>query len=88
MNLRLVARSVRGLEWAVADEISARLPGAAKITMSSREVGFELPEPGLNREVLGLRLADDLFLEVGAVTGVGRTKDVPAAAASRVAALD
>jgi tRNA (guanine6-N2)-methyltransferase len=88
VNLRLVARSVRGLEWAVADEISARLPGAAKITMSSREVGFELPEPELNREVLGLRLADDLFLEVGTVTGVGRTKDVPAAAAGRVAALD
>jgi 23S rRNA G2445 N2-methylase RlmL len=86
VNPRLIARSVRGLEWAAADEISARLPGADKITMSGREVDFELPE--LSREVLGLRLADDLFLEVGTVTGVGKTKDVPAVAAGRIAALD
>jgi 23S rRNA G2445 N2-methylase RlmL len=77
---------VRGLEWAAADEISDRLPGSASITLASREVGFELPE--LTVDVLGLRLADDLFLEVGTVPGVGRTKDVPAAAAGRIAALD
>jgi tRNA (guanine6-N2)-methyltransferase len=86
---RLIARSVRGLEWAAADEIAALLPSAAAITMASREVEFELPGPtGLTGRVLGLRLADDLFLEVGTVTGVGKTKDAPAAAAGRIAALD
>jgi tRNA (guanine6-N2)-methyltransferase len=86
VNPRLIARSVRGLEWAAADEISARLPDAGEITMSGREVNFELP--ALTRDVLGLRLADDLFLEVGTVTGVGKTKDVPVPAAGRIAALD
>lgn len=86
MKPRLVARSVRGLEWAVADEISVRLPEADGITMSGREVDFELP--ALARHVLDLRLAEDLFLEVGRVTDVGKTRDVPAAAARRIAALD
>jgi tRNA (guanine6-N2)-methyltransferase len=82
----LVARSVRGLEWAIADEISERLPEADAITMSGREVDFELP--ALAPHVLGLRLPDDLFLEVGRVTDVGKTKDVPASAARQIAALD
>jgi tRNA (guanine6-N2)-methyltransferase len=82
----LVARSVRGLEWVIADEISERLPEADAITMSGREVDFELPS--LAPHVLGLRLADDLFLDVGRVPDVGKTKDVPASAAKRIAALD
>jgi tRNA (guanine6-N2)-methyltransferase len=82
----LVARCVRGLEWTVADEISTRLPAAAGITMSSREVSFEMP--AVPPDVLDLRLADDLFLVVGTVTDVGKTRDVPEAAARRVAALD
>jgi tRNA (guanine6-N2)-methyltransferase len=86
MKPRLVARSVRGLEWAVADEISARLPEADGITMSGRETDFELP--ALAPRLLDLRLAEDLFLEVGRVTDVGKTRDVPASAARRIAALD
>jgi tRNA (guanine6-N2)-methyltransferase len=83
---RLIARSVRGLEWMAADEISERLPGAEGITLSAREIGFRVP--ALAPDVLGLRLADDLFLEVGRVADVGKTKDVPPAAARRVAMLD
>ncbi|HEY6309518.1 MAG TPA: methyltransferase [Streptosporangiaceae bacterium] len=86
MKPRLVARSVRGLEWAVADEISVRLPEADGIMMSGREVDFELP--ALAPHVLDLQLAEDLFLEVGRVTDVGKTKDVPGSAARRIAGLD
>jgi len=38
--------------------------------------------------VLDLRTADDVFLQVGAVTGIGRTKDVPPVVARRIAELD
>jgi 23S rRNA G2445 N2-methylase RlmL len=90
VSARLVARSVRGLEWAVADEVRGRLPDASAITLAAREVSFRLPglaSPGLAGR-LGLRLADDLFLAAGTVTGVGRTRDVPPAVAAGGARLD
>lgn len=86
MSSRLVARTVRGLEWAAADEIGARFPSADRIAMSARQVTFELP--ALDESVLELRLADDLFLAVGTVTEVGTTKDVPPLVARRIAKLD
>lgn len=86
MSRRFIARSVRGLEWMIADEISSRLPDASGIVISVREVSFELPV--LSPRILDLRLADDLFLDVGTVTDVGKARDVPQSAARRVSALN
>jgi tRNA (guanine6-N2)-methyltransferase len=81
----VIARSVRGLEWIAAGEISGWLPEAAGIAMSSRQVTFGLP--ALAPSLLDLRTVDDLFLDVGQVSGVGPAKDAPPLAASRIAAL-
>ena len=86
MSVDILVRSVRGLEWVAADEVSARLPAAEGIAMSPREVSFRLPGP--DPAVLGLRTVDDAFLTVGTVRGVGPTKEAPLAAARRIGGLD
>jgi 23S rRNA G2445 N2-methylase RlmL len=82
----VIARTVRGLEWVVAAEVSERLPDASGIMMRGREVTFRLPSlsPGL----LDLRSADDAFLVVGRIGGVEQAKDAPRHAAQRIAGLD
>jgi tRNA (guanine6-N2)-methyltransferase len=82
----IIARSVRGLEWVAAAEVSQALPAASRIAMAAREVTFQLP--GLERSALGLRTVDDAFLEVGRVNGLGQGKQVPQGAAHDIAALD
>lgn len=86
MTVRIVARCVRGLEWALADEIAVRLPEASDLALSAREVAFRLPR--IDAGILDLRTADDAFLLVGAVGGIGRTKDVPPVVAREIAGLD
>ncbi|MBO0868868.1 MAG: methyltransferase [Micromonosporaceae bacterium] len=86
MSAEILVRSVRGLEWVVADEVAARLPAAEAVTLAAREVGFRLPEPGT--EVLGLRTVDDAFLVVGTVPEVGPARTAPPDAARRIARLD
>jgi tRNA (guanine6-N2)-methyltransferase len=82
----IIARSVRGLEWVAADEISAAIPQARGLVMSSREVTFQVPE--LAPPLLGLRTVDDVFVAVGRVQGVAPTSEGPAIAATRIADLD
>ncbi|MGH3190157.1 MAG: methyltransferase domain-containing protein [Streptosporangiaceae bacterium] len=82
----IIARSVRGLEWVAADEISAALPEASGLAMSSREVTFLLPD--LAQDLLGLRTVDDVFVQAGRVPGVSPGKAGPATAAAGVADLD
>ena len=82
----IIARSVRGLEWVAADEISATLPRASEIAMSSREITFQLP--GLVSPLLGLRTVDDVFVQVGRVPGMGTGKQAAAIAAPGIADLD
>jgi tRNA (guanine6-N2)-methyltransferase len=82
----IIARSVRGLEWIAADEISASIPPARGLAMSSREVTFLVPE--LTPPLLGLRTVDDVFVAVGSVSGVAPTSEGPAIAAARIAGLD
>jgi len=82
----IIARSVRGLEWVAADEISAALPQARGLAMSSREITFRVPE--LAPPLLGLRTVDDVFVKVGRVSGVTPTKEGPSIAAPRIADLD
>jgi 23S rRNA G2445 N2-methylase RlmL len=73
MAVDLFARCVRGLEWVVAAEASAVL-GATVTGVRHREVGLSVdhlsgPSGGLP---LPLRTADDLFVLVGRIAGVGR----------------
>jgi tRNA (guanine6-N2)-methyltransferase len=69
----VIARSVHGLEWVCAAEVSALTGTDDGVTLGRREVVFSLPTVGV--ELLGLRTADDVFLAVGVVRDVGATKD-------------
>lgn len=71
MSIELIARSVRGIEYVVADEITALAP--IGLTLHTREVTFQAPrpDPGLR----ALRTPDDVFLSVGRVSEVGHRKD-------------
>lgn len=82
---RLLARSVRGLEWIAADEVAGSLP-AEDLVLSAREIRFSLSQ--VDERVLGLRTADDLFLVVGRARDLGHTKDVPPRLAEKIGSMD
>jgi tRNA (guanine6-N2)-methyltransferase len=86
----LTARCVRGLEWILAAEISASgaAPGPppAGLRLAERQVSFTVPQ--LSGQLLALRTADDLFLDVGTVTGVDHTQAALPVLATRIAQLD
>ncbi|WP_199429076.1 methyltransferase domain-containing protein [Qaidamihabitans albus] len=68
---RLVARTIRGIEPVVAEEI--RCGGLGRVEhLGHREVWFRCAAPG--PAVLGLRCADDVFLVGATVTGIGRSR--------------
>lgn len=67
---RLVARTVRGIESIVAEEIRARSLGEVE-HVGHREVVFLAPA---GSPVLDLRCADDVFLVAATVDGVGRAR--------------
>ncbi|MEN3611423.1 methyltransferase domain-containing protein [Plantactinospora sp. ZYX-F-223] len=68
---RLVARTVRGIEPVVADEIATL--GVGRVSaVAHREVWFDCLDPG--PEVLELRCADDVFLVGAVVYGIGRSR--------------
>lgn len=85
VNVDLTARVGRGLEWVCADEIAA-LAGATDVTMAAREVRFTAPN--LGPAITGLRTADDVFVRLGTVRGVGRDRRAPVHLARAVAGLD
>jgi tRNA (guanine6-N2)-methyltransferase len=73
----IIARSVHGLEWVCAWEACTAAGVQGGVELSRREVGFEVEAvgPGL----LALRTADDVFLKLADVDGVGAAKgDLPA----------
>ncbi|WP_277207500.1 methyltransferase domain-containing protein [Isoptericola croceus] len=85
---RLVARTVRGIESILADEIQASGLGTVEHE-GHREVWFQHLGPG--PRVLDLRCADDVFVFGAVVHGVDRTKAslrVLAAAAEAVPVRD
>ncbi|WP_432942808.1 methyltransferase [Kribbella sp. CA-253562] len=84
--MKLVARSVHGLEWVCAAEIAESLDTASGIRLARREISFELPDA--DRRVLGLRCAEDAFLVVGTVAGTGTTKAALPALATQLAELE
>jgi tRNA (guanine6-N2)-methyltransferase len=84
MEIELIARCVRGIEYAVADEIASLVPGG--LTLGAREVRFWPPR--LDPAMCELRTPDDIFLAVGAVEGVGHRKDVLPWLAEQVRQMD
>ena len=73
----IIARSVHGLEWVCAWEVCAAARVQGGVELRRRQVGFEVESvgPGL----LALRTADDVFLKLADVDGVGTAKgDLPA----------
>jgi tRNA (guanine6-N2)-methyltransferase len=84
MEIELIARCVRGIEYAVADEIASLIPG--ELTLGAREVRVRPSQ--LDLSVCGLRTPDDIFLSVGTVEGVGHRKDVLPGLAERVGRMD
>jgi tRNA (guanine6-N2)-methyltransferase len=85
MTQPLIARCVRGLEWILADEIAAGF-GSAGLRLGQRQVSFTAPR--LSRQLLALRTADDLFLEVGTVPGVTHTRAALPVLAAQLGRLD
>jgi tRNA (guanine6-N2)-methyltransferase len=71
VSIDLIARTVRGIEYVAADEISALSP--AHLAMQQRQVTFRLDH--LDARLTGLRTVDDLFLLLGSVDGIGHRKD-------------
>ncbi len=71
MAARLMARTVRGVESILAEEIRQRGLGHVE-HIGHREVWFRCADPG--RNVLELRCADDVFLLASIVDGIGRCR--------------
>jgi tRNA (guanine6-N2)-methyltransferase len=67
----IIARSLHGLEWVCAAEVSA-LTGAADLSLGRREVAFRVGAAGPS--LLGLRTADDVFMAAGTAAGIGSAK--------------
>jgi 23S rRNA G2445 N2-methylase RlmL len=86
----LIARCVRGLEWILAAEISGSGAPAGRdpagLRLAERQVSFTVTQ--LSAELLALRTADDLFLDVGTVTGIEHTRAALPVLAAGLAQLD
>ncbi len=68
----IIVRCVHGLEWVCAWEIATLGQAAGEIRLSRRQLDFETGS--VESSLLGLRTADDVFVRVAAIDGVGRTK--------------
>jgi tRNA (guanine6-N2)-methyltransferase len=68
----IIARSVHGLEWVCASEVCSLTGTRSGVEFRRRQVGFDVDAvgPGL----LGLRTADDVFLKLAVIEGVGAAK--------------
>lgn len=84
MSIDLIARTVRGIEYVAADEVSALAPSG--LSMAPRQLTFSLPSD--DPRLLDLRTVDDLFLSIGAVAGIDHRKDALPRLAAGAAGLD
>jgi tRNA (guanine6-N2)-methyltransferase len=82
----IIARSVHGLEWVCAAEVCQAGADVSGVRLSRRQVDFQV---GTSLSwLLGLRTADDVFVRLGAIDGVGGTKGDLPALGQAAAALD
>jgi tRNA (guanine6-N2)-methyltransferase len=73
----IIVRSVHGLEWVCAWEACTAAGVQGGVELSRRQVGFDVGAVG--HGLLALRTADDVFLKLADVDGVGAGKgDLPA----------
>jgi tRNA (guanine6-N2)-methyltransferase len=72
MHARLLARTVRGMETLVADEIRERGLGRVDL-VGHREVHFTSPDPAA--AIRALPTADDVLLVAAVIHGIGHTRD-------------
>jgi tRNA (guanine6-N2)-methyltransferase len=84
VSIDLIARTVRGIEYVAADELSALAPSG--LMMAPRQLTFSLPSP--DPRLLDLRTVDDLFQVVGTVAGIDHRKDALPRLARGAAELD
>ena len=84
MSVDLIARTVRGIEYVAADELSALAPSG--LSMAPRQLTFSLPSD--DPRLLDLRTVDDLFVTVGMVAGIDHRKDALPRLAAGVTGLD
>jgi tRNA (guanine6-N2)-methyltransferase len=84
MTVRLTARCVRGLEWVLAAEIAGR-DGVGEVQLSERQVSFDAE---LGADLLGLRTADDLLLDLEVLHGIDHTRAALADLARTLALVD
>ena len=82
----IIARSAHGLEWVCAWEACNGGAAASGVRLSRRQVDFEVGPSA--SWLLGLRTADDVFVRVADIDGVGRTKGDLPALGQAAAALD
>jgi tRNA (guanine6-N2)-methyltransferase len=82
----IIARSVHGLEWVCAWEAATGGAAVSGVRLSRRQVDFEVGSVG--PWLLGLRTADDVFVRLAEIDGVGRTKGALPALGLAAAALD
>lgn len=80
------ARAVRGLEWVVADEVTALFAEAGAVHLSPRQVSFDLP--AASTQLVRLRTADDVFVQAGIVYGVPKARSGLPHLADEVQRLD
>jgi tRNA (guanine6-N2)-methyltransferase len=82
----IIARSVHGLEWVCAGEVVQVGADVSGVRLSRRQVDFEVGTTA--SRLLGLRTADDVFVRLAAIEGVGGTKGHLPALGQAAAALD
>jgi tRNA (guanine6-N2)-methyltransferase len=82
----IIARSVHGLEWVCAWEVGNGGAAVSGVRLSRRQVDFEV---GTGASwLLGLRTADDVFVRLATIDGVGGTKGDLSALGQAAAALN
>lgn len=79
--MRVLARTLRGIEWIARDEVRLRL-GIDRIELGHRELRFTLPN--LVPELLELGTVDDVFEVLAEIDGVTRRRE----SLARLASLD
>ena len=79
MQISVLARTLRGIEWIARDEVRSRL-GVQQIELGHRELRFALPE--LVPELLELGTVDDVFRVMAEVDGITRRRESLARLAS------
>jgi tRNA (guanine6-N2)-methyltransferase len=84
-HLRVLARTLRGIEWVASAEVRAILR-PTEIRKAHRELRFSVPE--LTPDLLTLGTVDDLFLVAATVDGVGRRRDSLERVAAAAEAID